>query len=82
MAQPYNFKVLYEKNQDGSFYAWAPALPNCQARGRSMTQAKARIQEAIRCYCLNMLENGAAIPQSPPGLPAIVDEIQINLHTD
>lgn len=80
MNQPYHFKVLYEKSHDGSYRAWAPALPACQARGDSMPQARSRIQEAIRCYCLNMLENGAAIPQASPGQPAIVDEMQIHLN--
>jgi hypothetical protein len=46
-----------------------------------MAQAQAHIQEAIRCYCLNMLENGATIPQNPPGLPAVVHEVQISLNT-
>jgi predicted RNase H-like HicB family nuclease len=79
MSHQYHFKVLYEKLHDGSYRAWAPALPSCQAKGDSMAQTRARIEEAIRCYCLNMLENGAAIPQIPPGLPAVVDEIQINV---
>lgn len=79
MNRQYSFKVLYEKLHDGSYRAWVPALPACQASGRSMPQTRTRIEEAIRCYCLNMLENGASIPQTPPGLPAIVDELRISL---
>lgn len=79
MDQPYRFKVLYEKCHDGSYRAWVPALPACQASGSSMAQTRSRITEAVRCYCLNMLENGATIPRTPPGQPAVVDEIQINL---
>lgn len=82
MDQPYHFKVLYEKCPDGSFRAWVPTLPACQASGTSMPQTRLRIAEAIRCYCLNMLENGAVIPRTPPGQPAIVDEIQISLSAD
>lgn len=81
MNHQYQFKVLYEKLHDGSYRACVPALPACQASGFSMAQTRARIEEAIRCYCLNMLENGATIPQTPPGLPAVVHEIQINLGT-
>ena len=73
------FKVLFEQDHDGSFNAWAPALPACQASGASMPQARERIAEAIRCYCLNMLENGAAIPETTPGRPTVVDEVQISL---
>jgi predicted RNase H-like HicB family nuclease len=79
MNNQYHFKVLFEQCQDGTFRAWAPSLPACQASGTSMAQARAHIQEAIRCYCLNMLENGAYIPQNPPGLPSVVDEIQIQV---
>lgn len=79
MNQPYHFKVLYEKGRDGGYRAWVPALPACQAKGSSMAQTRARITEAIRCYCLTMLENGATVPQTPPGLPAIVDEVQVSL---
>ena len=79
MNQQYNFKVLFEQSHDGSFQAWAPALPACRASGSSMVQTRDRIQEAIRCYCLNMLENGAPIPQHSPGLPVVVDEVQISV---
>jgi predicted RNase H-like HicB family nuclease len=80
MDQTYHFKVVYEELHNGSYRAWAPALPACQASGSSMAQVRTRIKEAIHCYCLNMLENGAAPPRTPPGLPTVVDEIQINLH--
>ena len=80
MNQAYYFKVLYEKLDDGSYRAWVPVLPACRATGDSISQTRARIEEAIRCYCLNMAESGAAIPQTPPGLPTIVDEIQIHLN--
>ena len=81
MNHKYHFKVLYERLHDGSYQAWVPTLPACQASGSSMTQTQDRIEEAIRCYCLNMLENGATIPQTLPGLPAVVHEVQINLST-
>ena len=81
VSQKYHFKVLYEKCLDGSYRAWVPTLPACQASGPSMTEARNRVQEAIRCYCLNMVENGADIPQTPPGLPTVVDELQISFAT-
>ena len=79
MNEMYSFKVLFEQCHDGSYRAWAPDLPACKASGGSMPQTRDRIQEAIRCYCLNMMENGASIPQSQPGLPSIVDEIQVHV---
>jgi len=79
MDQQVQFKVLYEKLGDGSYQAWVPALPACQASGSSLAQAQARVEEAIRCYCLTMIEHGAAIPQTSPGLPAVVHEVQVSL---
>lgn len=79
MESQYRFKVLFEQCQDGSFQAWAPALPACRAKGASMPQVRHRIAEAIRCYCLNMMENGAAVPQNPPGQAVVVDEIQVSV---
>ena len=80
MIHDYSFKVMFEQKQDGSYKAWVPVLPACQASGQSMPETRSHIQEAIRCYCLNMLENGASIPQQKKGLPAIVDEIQISIN--
>jgi len=79
MSQKIYFKVLSEQDHDGSFKVWAPALPACQVSGVSILQARERIAEAIRCHCLNMLENGAAIPETTPGRPTVVDEVQISL---
>jgi predicted RNase H-like HicB family nuclease len=79
MQKQYHFKVLYQELHDGSYQAWVPALPACQATGTSMAQVQARIQEAARCYCLTMLQHGAAVPQASPYLPATVDELQVSL---
>ena len=81
MKQEYSFKVLFEQKADGSYKAWAPALPACQASGASMREVRSHIEEAIRCYCLNMTENGARIPQQEKGLPAIVDEMKVSITT-
>jgi predicted RNase H-like HicB family nuclease len=81
MQEQFRFKVLYQELHDGSYQAWVPALPACQATGTSLAQAQDRIQEAARCYCLTMLQHGAAVPQDSPCLPAMVDELQVSLGT-
>ena len=79
MSSKYHFKVLYEEQHDGSYHAWVPMLPACQASGSSLTQAQTRIEQAIECYCLNMVEHGASIPQNQPGRSTYVDEVQVCL---
>jgi predicted RNase H-like HicB family nuclease len=79
MQKQYHFKVLYQKLHDGNYQAWVPALPACQATGTTLAQVQDRIQEAARCYCLTMLQHGAAVPQAASYLPAAVDELHVSL---
>jgi predicted RNase H-like HicB family nuclease len=81
MKDEYIFKVLFERADDGSYLASVPILPSCYAIGPSLETTRQRIAEAIRCYCLNQLELGEAIPQKRTSLPVMVDEVKVRLET-
>jgi predicted RNase H-like HicB family nuclease len=81
MKDEYIFKVLFERADDGGYMASVPILPSCYATGPSLETARQRIAEAIRCYCLNQLELGEAIPQKRTSLPVMVDEVKVRLET-
>jgi len=81
MKDEYIFKVLFERADDGGYVASVPILPSCYATGPSLETARQRIAEAIRCYCLNQLELGEAIPQKRTSLPVMVDEVKVCLET-
>ena len=44
------FEVLFEEDETGWFTASVPALPGCHTQGRTLAQAKQRIQEALQAY--------------------------------
>ncbi len=41
------FDVVIERDRDGYFVAWVPALPGCHTQARSFVGVTARIREAI-----------------------------------
>lgn len=45
------FNVIFEKDEDGYFVASVPELEGCYTQGRTLEEARKRIDEAIR-ICL------------------------------
>lgn len=79
MPATYQFEVLIKQTQDGQYLAAIPILPGCFSTGKTEQEAAKKATAAAKCYCWNMLENGAAIPQIASGAPAIVKEISVQL---
>ena len=44
------FSVVIEKDEDGYFVAWVPALHGCHTQARSLDVLMKRIKEAIELY--------------------------------
>lgn len=42
------FKVVIERDENGYYVAEVPALPGCVSQGKTLSQVKANIQEAIK----------------------------------
>ena len=40
-------KIIIEKDETGYYLAEVPALPGCLSQGKTITEAKANIKEAI-----------------------------------
>lgn len=49
------FSVVIEKDEDGYFVAWVPALRGCHTQARSLDVLMKRIKEAIE-LCLEVEE--------------------------
>jgi predicted RNase H-like HicB family nuclease len=79
MSATYQFEVLIKQTEEGQYLAAVPILPGCFSTGNTEQEATQKAISAARCYCWNMLENGAPIPQIVSGAPAIVKEISIQL---
>ena len=79
MSETYQFDVMIKQTQDGQFLAAIPVLPGCFSTGTTIEEAKHKAVAAARCYCWNMIENGAPVPQVVSGTPVVVKEILVQL---
>lgn len=50
------FKIIIERDEDGYFVAWVPALAGCYTQARSLSTLRKRIKEAI-LLCLEMAKS-------------------------
>lgn len=51
MEKVYNYTVLIEQDEDGTYVAKVPDIPGCYTQGKTIEQAMNRIKEAIE-VCL------------------------------
>jgi antitoxin HicB len=58
------FRVLIEQDEDGMFVATCPTLPGCVSQGRTRSEAKDNITEAIEGYIESLRKHDEPIP--PP----------------
>lgn len=56
------YTVIYEKARNG-WGAYLPDLPGCVATGRTLTQVKRRIGEAVAMHLRGMREDGQRLPR-------------------
>ncbi len=79
MLETYQFDVLIKQTREGQYLAAIPVLPGCFSTGETVEEARHKAIAAARCYCWNMIENGATVPQVVSKTPAIVKEISVQL---
>jgi predicted RNase H-like HicB family nuclease len=58
----YRFTALFEREPDGGYHAFCPALPGCHAQGETLDEAVANIREAIALYIESLREHNEPIP--------------------
>lgn len=58
------FRVLIQEDEDGVFVATCPTLPGCVSQGKTRTESKQNITEAIEGYLASLKQHGEPIP--PP----------------
>jgi predicted RNase H-like HicB family nuclease len=52
------YTVVFERESDGGFVAFVPALPGCVSQGDTHTEATHNIREAINLYLEDRKESG------------------------
>jgi predicted RNase H-like HicB family nuclease len=58
----YNYTIILEKEDDGGYHAFAPALPGCHVQGDTYDEAMDNIREAIRLYIESLKAHRDPIP--------------------
>ena len=61
--QIYNYTVLLEKESDGGYHAFCPALKGCHSQGNSLEETIENITEAIELYLESLKNNYLSISQ-------------------
>lgn len=58
----YLFSIELEREEDGRWSVWVPALPGLASWGHTKEEALRNIQEAAEVYVEDMLEAGESVP--------------------
>ena len=58
----HTYTVLLEKEEDGGYHAFCPALPGCHTQGDSYDEAIDNIKDAIRLYIESLEAHGEKAP--------------------
>jgi len=61
--QIYNYTVFLEKESDGGYPAFCPALKGCHSQGDSLEETIENITEAIELYLESLKKDNLSIPQ-------------------
>jgi predicted RNase H-like HicB family nuclease len=58
----HRYTVILEREDDGGFHAFVPALRGCHTQGRTEDEALANAQEAIGAYIESLRAHGQPVP--------------------
>jgi predicted RNase H-like HicB family nuclease len=57
------YTVILEKEADGGYHVFCPALPGCHSEGDSLDEAMEAIREAIEAYIDSLVAHGEKVPE-------------------
>ena len=58
------FTVIFEKEEEGGYHIFCPALPGCHTQSETIDEGTRNIREAIQLYIDSLVEDGLPAPQS------------------
>lgn len=59
----YHYTIILEREADGGFHAYCPALKGCHSQGDTLDDAIDNIREAIEAYLESANAHGEPIPR-------------------
>lgn len=57
-----SYTVIFEREEDGGYHAFVPALKGCHSQGDTLDEAISNIREAISLYLESLKAAGEPIP--------------------
>ena len=58
----YNYTVILEREGDGGYHAFCPALRGCHTQGETLEEALNNVREAIEAYLESLRKHGQTMP--------------------
>ncbi|NBV46502.1 MAG: type II toxin-antitoxin system HicB family antitoxin [Planctomycetia bacterium] len=58
----HHFTVVLEREAEGGFHAFCPALKGCHSEGETVDEAVSNVREAIEVYLESLAARGEPIP--------------------
>ena len=62
------YTVIFEKEGDGGYHVYCPALKGCHSQGDTQEEAMKNIEEAIQCYLESLHKDGECVPEDVASL--------------
>ncbi|HUT03443.1 MAG TPA: type II toxin-antitoxin system HicB family antitoxin [bacterium] len=58
----HHFTVIVEREEEGGYHAFCPALKGCHTQGDTLDEALANVREAIAAYLESLRAHGEPLP--------------------
>jgi len=59
----FNYTIIFEKENDGGYHVFCPALKGCHSQGDSYDEALNNIQDAVKLYLESLIAHNDPIPE-------------------
>jgi len=59
----YNYTIILEREEDGGYHAFCPALRGCHTQGDTFDEAMENIKDAIKLYIESLKAHRDPIPE-------------------
>lgn len=59
----YNYTVIFEREEDGGYHVFCPALPGCHTQGETYDDAMKHIEDAMKLYIESLRAHHEPVPE-------------------
>ena len=60
--EKHHFTIILEREEEGGYHAFCPALRGCHTQGDTLDEALANVREAIEAYLESLRAHGEPLP--------------------